>query len=576
MNPSVDTSSPSKKFWLKSQELAVVAKYAPFVVRLASGKLEEDAFRLLIAQDAHFLGLFERAYMKAEEYADDGDAKDAVYQLRRAVSDKLYKLNNSIVQDLEIDPTKVVLTNPAIMKYTCFLSDISDGKMNGEKVTDQVVTTSEMTRIAAYTVGAVAPCMRLYTYLSREFEPFLNLSGSDHPYYTTWMNFYSPSNFEKAAVQIEDLLDKLSVPLTEEDLEVLQKLYLQAMKLAIEFLFLQPIRIPSVAPLSRLHDPKNQFFIISDFDSTCTTVLDTSFLEEIAIIIAPKSADLPVSVNPTNHMSSSEKNDLRVATSLESTREYEKFIESLLPSEAKTFDLEYIYNSLEQLLELEKWANSRDKESGILKGLNMNDIQYVGEHIVQDGCARFFRKIIGQKEQLNVNLHILSHRWSADFMRASLSSGCLADLMIHGNEFEYQRSVTRGVIVRKMESSLEKVQAFKGILTQNCENMEFFSVYIGGNTVGDLLCLLEANVGIVIGSCEEFRKVGKRFGISFLPLFQGLVEEQREAESHGSSSAWKVRKGVLYTVSSWSEIHAFILGIELTQDFNVQHGVADF
>ncbi|KAK8957855.1 hypothetical protein KSP39_PZI000577 [Platanthera zijinensis] len=569
LNLSVETSSPSKKFWLMSQNVAVVAKYAPFVVCLASGKLDEDAFRLLIALDAHFLRAFEIAYMKAEEYADDGDAKVAVSNLRRAVSDKLYRLNNSIAQDLGIFPTQEVLTNPAIMKYTCFLSDISDGKINGEKVTDQIVTTSEMTRIAAYTVGAVAPCMRLYAFLSREFEPFLSLYGSDRPYYKNWMNIYSPLNFEKAAVQIEDLLDKLTVLLTEEDLEVLQKVYLQAMKLAIEFLFLQPICIPSVAPLSRLHDPKNQLFIFSDFDSTCT-LLDTS-------ILAPKSAYHPVSDNHTNQMSSLEIKDPRVAISLEYTKDYEKCIETLLPSEAKTFDLEYIYKSLEQLLELEKWANSRDKESGILMGMYINDIQCVGEHLVQDGCARFFQKIVGQREQLNGDLHILSHRWSSDFMRAAFSSaGCLADFMIHGNEFEYQRSVTRGVIVKRMESSLEKVQVFKGILTQNCEDTEFFSVYIGGGTVGDLLCLLEANVGIVIGSSEVLRKVGKRFGISFLPLSHGLVEEQREAELHGSSSAWKARTGVLYTVSGWSEIHAFILGMEPTPDFKIQHEAADF
>ncbi|KAK8963856.1 hypothetical protein KSP40_PGU007177 [Platanthera guangdongensis] len=99
LNLSVETSSPSRScVWLMSQNVAVVAKYAPFVVCLASGKLDEDAFRLLIALDAHFLREFETAYMKAEEYADDGDAKVAVSNLRRAVSDKLYRLNNSIAQ----------------------------------------------------------------------------------------------------------------------------------------------------------------------------------------------------------------------------------------------------------------------------------------------------------------------------------------------------------------------------------------------------------------------------------------------------------------------------------------------
>jgi len=84
------------------------------------------------------------------------------------------------------------------------------------------------------------------------------------------------------------------------------------------------------------------------------------------------------------------------------------------------------------------------------------------------------------------------------------------------------------------------------------------TVYIG-DSVGDLLCLLEADVGIVLGSSSSLRRIGSHFGVSFIPLFPGVVKKQKECVE-GSSSSWKGLSGILYTVSSWAEIHDFILG----------------
>jgi thiamine phosphate phosphatase / amino-HMP aminohydrolase len=87
--------------------------------------------------------------------------------------------------------------------------------------------------------------------------------------------------------------------------------------------------------------------------------------------------------------------------------------------------------------------------------------------------------------------------------------------------------------------------------------MPLLSVYIG-DSVGDLLCLLEADIGIV-GSSTSLQKVGKLFGVSFIPLFPGLVQKQRQLTEQ-ETLVFKARSGVLYTISSWSEIHYFILG----------------
>lgn len=126
------------------------------------------------------------------------------------------------------------------------------------------------------------------------------------------------------------------------------------------------------------------------------------------------------------------------------------------------------------------------------------------------------------------------------------------------NELIYEGSITTGEIIQKMESPMDKLEAFNGILNCHGNASKPLTVYIGGS-VGDLLCLLKADIGIVIGMSARLRTLGEQFGITFVPLFPGLVKKQRELSESGCCR-WNEMSGILYTVSSWAEIHAAILG----------------
>lgn len=128
---------------------------------------------------------------------------------------------------------------------------------------------------------------------------------------------------------------------------------------------------------------------------------------------------------------------------------------------------------------------------------------------------------------------------------------------VHANEFTFEESISTGEIERKVESPIDKAQQFKSILQNRKKDEEksILTVYIG-DSVGDLLCLLEADIGIVVASSSSLRRVGSHFGVSFVPLFSGIVQKQKQEET------WKGLSGTLYTVSSWAEIHSFALGWE--------------
>ncbi|GMP68032.1 hypothetical protein CsSME_00027791 [Camellia sinensis var. sinensis] len=128
----------------------------------------------------------------------------------------------------------------------------------------------------------------------------------------------------------------------------------------------------------------------------------------------------------------------------------------------------------------------------------------------------------------------------------TLLLGGLDVLNVHANEFVYENSISTGKIVKKVESPIDKLLAFSDILKNSSSDRKGLTVYIG-DSVGDLLCLLEADVGILLGSSSSLRRVGSNFGVSFVPLFPGLVNKQKECVE-GNSSSWKGLSGILYTV----------------------------
>ncbi|PSR92802.1 Aminopyrimidine aminohydrolase [Actinidia chinensis var. chinensis] len=557
------TSKPSaiegiaKRFWIKFHKESILALYSPFVVCLASGNLNLDTFRQYIAQDVHFLKAFAQAYELAEECADDDDAKAAISQLRKGVLEEL-KMHDSFVQEWGSDKVKDSTLNSATVKYTDFLLATASGKIEGVKGPGKLATPFERTKLAAYTLGAMVPCMRLYAFIGKELRALLDSNESDHVY-QKWVHNYSSASFQASALQTEELLDKLSISLTGEELQIIEKLYHQAMKLEIEFFCAQPLVQQTVVPLSRENNTAEHCFkIFSDFDLTCTVVDSSAILAEIAIVTAPKS-DQSQPENQIVRMPSADLRNTLGVLSRQYTEEHEECIERILfADKAERFDYEGLHKALEKLSDFEKRANFRVIESGVLKGLNLEDIKRAGERLIlQDGCTGFFSSVVKNKN-LNAHVHLLSYCWCADLIRSAFSAGGLNRLNVHANEFVYENSISTGEIVKKVESPIDKAQAFRDILKNSSTDKKDLTVYIG-DSVGDLLCLLEADVGIVVGSSSSLRRVGNHFGVSFFPLFPGLVKKQRECGG-GSSSSWKGLSGILYTVSSWAEIHAFILG----------------
>ncbi|KAI3678769.1 hypothetical protein L6452_38072 [Arctium lappa] len=553
-----DEGGIAKSLWMKSRNESIFAIYTPYILSLASGKLDSASFLHCISQDLRFLQASAEAFEMAEECSDDDDDKTVIRKIRKRVLKKM-EMFRLIVQEWGFELPAGNISDRAMVKCTDFLLATASGKAVGERFPGKVATPFEKTKFSAYALAAMAPSMRIQSFLSKEIQAVLEPDENIH-LYKKWIDSLASQKYEDSASQIEDLLDKLTVCLTGEELQFVENIYQKAMKLQVEFFSAQPIIQNTIVPLYRAHgSDEHNIVIFSGFDMTCSAVDSGALLADIAIIKSSKAVKSNGSESLEDGASLDDPRDIWSSLHGQYVEEYEQCIDSIMLSErVEQFNFESLCNALGQLSELEKAANLRVASSGVLKGLHMDDIKWAGEHLVfQDGCLEFFREIEKSKD-VAIDAHILSYCWSGDLIRSAFQSDDSGFPNVHSNELLFDESISTGEILKRVQNPTEKLQTFNEICKISSNNGRNLSVYIGGS-VEDLLCLLKADIGVVISPSANLKRLAGLFGFSFVPLFSGLVKKQREL-IEGGCPCWSGLSGTLYTVSSWAEIHAFILG----------------
>lgn len=118
---------------------------------------------------------------------------------------------------------------------------------------------------------------------------------------------------------------------------------------------------------------------------------------------------------------------------------------------------------------------------------------------------------------------------------------------INANELEFDEDTSTGKMIRNVETALDKLRHLVQLLVEP-GSQQVRSVYIG-DSVTDLLCLLRADVGIILGDSSTLKQV---YGKKMTPLFRkALILEQNDSQK---------LQGHVFTVSSWYEAEAFLLG----------------
>jgi 2-hydroxy-3-keto-5-methylthiopentenyl-1-phosphate phosphatase len=148
------------------------------------------------------------------------------------------------------------------------------------------------------------------------------------------------------------------------------------------------------------------------------------------------------------------------------------------------------------------------------------------------------------QKALNLPLHVISLNFSEKLIQYVLNREKTLPIEIHTNKLDFVNGTSNGIIDKKFVTASDKEVQLQGII-ENAGNG--VTIYIG-DSFTDILALLKADIGIIIGESKSILKVCNDFGIHVVPLSEWSYGRFNNSEE----------SKVLFSVSHWNEIQKFI------------------
>ncbi|KAI3935076.1 hypothetical protein MKW92_027859 [Papaver armeniacum] len=353
-----------KRFWTNCTNEVLYFRYSPLFVHMASGSLGAREFNEYVANYAHLLNTFLEVYKLAADQCEDVSDKAAFLGWSYNVKLELERHNSIVEQKLGLNPRVETALHPATAKYKDFLLATASSKVQDSE------TPVQRSKIPAYTLGAMTPCLRLYAFLSKEMQTHVGAYVDSHPY-SKWFKEYSYKRFRASYRDAEELLDKLCNSLAQEEIQVVERLYRHAMRLEMDFFYSRQSEQTLILPIyPKLDAKRERLMLFADFDFTCTSVASLEILANIEILSA-QTPDQQLQGEDRDGHSQSASIDLTKTWELISqqyTLENENFKkEIMLGKKAVSFDYGQLCRAFEKLSSPDEQAVSRIFGFGVLK-----------------------------------------------------------------------------------------------------------------------------------------------------------------------------------------------------------------
>ncbi|KAG0167557.1 hypothetical protein DFQ28_005826 [Apophysomyces sp. BC1034] len=187
------------------------------------------------------------------------------------------------------------------------------------------------------------------------------------------------------------------------------------------------------------------------------------------------------------------------------------------------------WEQLDAFRPVEKASLDRVSQHKLFKGLTQEQLQSAGKALaptyLQPG-------VLEALEKVKARLHIVSLNWSKDWILGFLEPLQLPREQVHSNDLEFDDTGrTTGLIQQQLLTTGDKKREVETIMKSNSKAK---TVYVG-DSVGDLLPLVEADAGIVIGK-----------DTSLLDAIKGMGKKIREGVKRAPNT--------VYRVDTWDQI----------------------
>jgi len=223
---------------------------------------------------------------------------------------------------------------------------------------------------------------------------------------------------------------------------------------------------------------------------------------------------------------------------------------------------------------LEMWSTALVMTKGFLKGIRRNDLLEAGATVPTHPEA--FR-VLDTALKNGTQVHIVSANWSAD-----LIAGCLSrtfstyDALEHSNDVDEKNrgsngdgltghrvsifsntlrfaphdGISTGELIRRVSNGFQKQNI--AVKLNALKGPGELSVYIG-DSIMDMLAMLECDIGIVVGTNNTLGRVCHHLGIPIVPL-DGQTNPCKLPSQVGKEASGRV----LYRAASWEDIGALL------------------
>ena len=201
----------SSDAWARNAALYEKTRDMPFNQELASGRLDENAFKHYMIQDAHYLVAFGRALAIAAAKADDADGVVQFADAAKGAVVAERSLHAGFMKQFGIDAATFEATplTPASHHYTSFL-----------------IATAWS---APYPVAlaALLPCFWIYAEIGREIHAH---AARPNPY-AAWIDTYAGDDFHALVRAVIASVDRAAQAASAQTREAMHQAYTHAAQL---------------------------------------------------------------------------------------------------------------------------------------------------------------------------------------------------------------------------------------------------------------------------------------------------------------------------------------------------------
>ena len=271
---------------------------------------------------------------------------------------------------------------------------------------------------------------------------------------------------------------------------------------------------------------------MADFDQTCN-MRDTSELYYRATQKYQKSsaADRQKLDEQWSHVTGKYLREYReqIATSLS------KFDDSV----SSEFDETKLHSFLVEIATFNRIATRDVDESKLIAGVDEIGLQLVAKMVkFYPSCSEVLQSILPYVRIVSVN-------WSAEMISYAFDE-MIPTAHIYANKLLGDSGLSSGLVGREYISSFDKLKLVKQLI--NSESGHGGVTVFVGDSITDLLSMLEADLGIIIGNSKTLLSVAGMCGIRVLPLLSLLQQTEISIGCEDN------RTKTLYSTEDWYQI----------------------